>query len=94
MIRLLHLREILDLFEILMILCNFIEIKLRHGCSPVNLLHIFRTSFPRNTFWWLLLKYLAFSWVATPITSFLEINLSQILVKVITIKLKISLSSF
>ena len=28
---------------------NFIEIALRHGCSHVNLLHIFRTSFPRNT---------------------------------------------
>ena len=24
------------------LLCNFIEIALRHGCSPVNLLHIFR----------------------------------------------------
>ena len=24
---------------------NFIEITLRHGCFPVNLLHIFRTSF-------------------------------------------------
>ena len=22
---------------------------LRHGCSPVNLLHIFRTPFPKNT---------------------------------------------
>ena len=31
------------------ILCNFTEITLRHGCSPVNLLHIFRTSFPKNT---------------------------------------------
>ena len=31
------------------LLCNFIEITLRHGCSPVNLLHIFRTLFPRNT---------------------------------------------
>ena len=31
-----------------------IEIALRHGCSPVNLLHIFRTSFPRNTSGWLL----------------------------------------
>ena len=30
------------------ILCNFIEIALRHGCSPVNLLHIFRTSFPKK----------------------------------------------
>ena len=28
---------------------NFIEITLRHGCSPVNVLHIFRTHFPRNT---------------------------------------------
>ena len=28
---------------------NFIEIALQHGCSPVNLLHIFRTSFPKNT---------------------------------------------
>ena len=34
---------------------NFIEIALRHGCSPVNLLHIFRTPFPKNTFEWLLL---------------------------------------
>ena len=34
---------------------NFTEIELRHGCSPVNLLHIFRTSFPRNTSGWLLL---------------------------------------
>ena len=28
---------------------NFTEIALRHGCSPVNLLHIFRTSFLKNT---------------------------------------------
>ena len=27
------------------LLCNFIEIALRHGCSPANLLHIFRTPF-------------------------------------------------
>ena len=26
---------------------NFIKITLRHGCPTVNLLHIFRTSFPR-----------------------------------------------
>ena len=31
------------------LLCNFIEIILPHGCSPVNLLHIFRTPFPKNT---------------------------------------------
>ena len=28
---------------------NFIEITLRHKCSPVNLLHIFRTPFYKNT---------------------------------------------
>ena len=28
---------------------NFSEIRLRHGCSIVNLMHIFRTSFPKNT---------------------------------------------
>ena len=35
---------------------NFIEITLQHGCSPVNLLHFFKTSFPYNTSGWLLLK--------------------------------------
>ena len=28
---------------------NFIEIAFRHGCSPVNLQHIFRISFRKNT---------------------------------------------
>ena len=28
---------------------NFVEIALRHGCSTVNLLQIFRTLFPKNT---------------------------------------------
>ena len=28
---------------------NFIEITLRHGCSSVNLSHIFRTPFTKNT---------------------------------------------
>ena len=37
-------------------LCNFIEIALWHWCSSVNLLHIFRTPFPKNTSWWLLLN--------------------------------------
>ena len=31
------------------LLCNFIEITLRHRCSPVNLLHIFRTLFSKDT---------------------------------------------
>ena len=34
---------------------NLIEITLRHGCSPVNLLHIFKTPFTKNTSGWLLL---------------------------------------
>ena len=40
---------------------NFIEIALQHGCSPVNMLHIFITPFPRNTSEWLLL-YFCLSW--------------------------------
>ena len=36
--------------------CNFIEITLRHGYS-VNLLHIFRPTFPKNTSGVLLLKW-------------------------------------
>ena len=38
------------------LLCNFMEIGLRHGCSPVNVLHIFRTTFLKNTSGWLLLN--------------------------------------
>ena len=34
---------------IIKLLCNFIEITLRQGCSPVNLQHIIRTLFPKNT---------------------------------------------
>ena len=38
--------------------CDFtLEITLRHGCSPVNLLHIFRISFPKNTSGGLLLIF-------------------------------------
>ena len=37
------------------LLCNFIEITLRHGCSPLNLLHIFKTPFTKNISGWLLL---------------------------------------
>ena len=32
-------------------------ISLQHGCSPVNLLHIFRTTFLKNTSRWLLLEW-------------------------------------
>ena len=34
---------------------NFVETTPRHGFSPVNLLHIFWTSFSKNTSGWLLL---------------------------------------
>ena len=40
------------------LLCNFIEITLRHGRSPVNLLHIFRTLFSKNISRGLLLFYI------------------------------------
>ena len=37
-------------------LCSIIKIALRHGCSPVNLLHILGNPFPMNTSGWLLLQ--------------------------------------
>ena len=37
------------------LLCNFIEITLWHGYSPVNLLHFFGALFSKNTSGWLLL---------------------------------------
>ena len=37
------------------LICKFVEITLRHGCSPVNLLHNLWTLFPKNTSGWLLL---------------------------------------
>ena len=36
---------------------NFNEITLRHGCFPVNLLHIFKIPFSKNTSGWLLLYF-------------------------------------
>ena len=43
------------------LLCNFYEIELLCGCSFVNLLHNFRTPFPRNTARWLLLLFVTLS---------------------------------
>ena len=37
------------------LLCNFVKITLRHGSSPVNLPHIFRTACYKNTYEELLL---------------------------------------
>ena len=42
--------------HIYILLCNFIEIELRHRCSPVNLLHIFRKP-AKNTSEGLLLHF-------------------------------------
>ena len=44
------------------LLCNFIEIALQHGCSPVNLLHIFRTTFLKGTSEGLLLDVVVIWW--------------------------------
>ena len=44
-----------------LMLFNFIEITLRHGCSPVNLLHIFKRPFLKNTSGRLLLLLLRFN---------------------------------
>ena len=41
---------------------NLIEITLRHGCSPVHLLHFFRTPFPENTSGWLFSLVLMIGW--------------------------------
>ena len=40
------------------LICNFIEITLLYGCSPVNLLHIFRAPFTKNTSGRLLLSFI------------------------------------
>ena len=37
---------------------NKVALQLRHGCSLINLMHIFRTPFPKNTSGWLLLSEL------------------------------------
>ena len=42
------------------LLSNFIEIALWHLCSPVNLVHIFRTPFPKNSSGHLLLEHLLY----------------------------------
>ena len=43
-------------------LCSFIEIKIRHGYPPANLLHIFRTDFSKNTSGRLLLNPVVLIW--------------------------------
>ena len=50
------------------LLCKFVEITLRHGCSPVNLLYIFKAPFPKNTSGWLLLM------ITSIVSLFLPVN--------------------
>ena len=57
-------------------LCNFIEISLRHGCSPVNLLHIFRTSFPKDTSRGLLLFILLSNKLTTCVINYVQVILN------------------
>ena len=56
-------------------LCSFINMTLRHGCSAINLLHIFRAPFPKNTSGGMLLNSVIYDgifyrdmWKATPKT--------------------------
>ena len=44
---------------------NSIEITLWYGCSPVNMIHIFRTHFPKNIFGGLHLVLLILNWIIT-----------------------------
>ena len=44
---------------------NFIQITLRHGCSPVYLFHIFRTPFLKNTCGALLLNVVGINELVT-----------------------------
>ena len=45
---------------------------LRHGCSPVNLLHIFRTPFLKNSSEWLLLDLISPLQASTFITKLFQ----------------------
>ena len=81
------------------LLCNFIEITLWHGCSPVNLLRIFRTPFYKNTSGWLLLTifllckfhgfpYISMEWskcILSTISTILESFIKTMFVSVIII---------
>ena len=74
----------------------FIEIALRHVCSPVNLLHFFRTPFLKNTSGWLLLECFLLRKIFTVVTNSSEIRIgvSQKLTRINSIKLKNANESF
>ena len=56
---------------------NLIEITIRHGFSPVNLLHIFRTPLSENTSGWLLLNELTHLRAIVFRLSWIGVNISQ-----------------
>ena len=61
------------------LLCNFIEITLQRRCSPINLLHIFRKTFLKNTSRWLLLYndryfFLLINWILRVVLASLKGN--------------------
>ena len=65
-------------FNKVALLCNFIEITHQHGCSPVNLLRIFRTPFQQNTSESLLLTVLVLRW------NFILFDISPLLKYIVT----------
>ena len=44
-----NFNKVAKLFYSIKLQSYFIEIALRHGCSPINVLHIFRRPFPKDT---------------------------------------------
>ena len=53
------------------------EIVLRHGCSPVNLLRIFRTPFLKNTSGRLLLIFIAWSIAVVLVSMIFKIGMQK-----------------
>ena len=64
------------------LLYNFIEITLRNGCSPVNLLHITKAPFFKNTYGRLLLDTVIGIWKISCIINDVNISTSQMVKKV------------
>ena len=59
------------------VISNIIEIALRHGCCPVNLLHNFRTSFlgtPLGGFWKYNIEASPYLWFPLHVTSTLHFH--------------------
>ena len=68
------------------LLAGFIEIILRHGCSPVNFLHIFRATFPKNTSRWKLLRLVFIKFIFVHSWGLLKFSTSQRKALFVTLK--------